>query len=390
VNRATVNDIAQLTPSLLPPRGSDGRTRVLFLTSTALGFATYEKELRRFTAVREDIDAVHIALRPNRLMKLAGLRVPGLGKWDFQSHRYMRMWGTRIASWFRSRIDPECFDVVHVTTENNALALPGIKARTGLPFSVYVDTTTALFCREFGHSPATGAPNRAAERRIFAAADLVACMNNWARQSVHADYGVPESRTMLARSAIDLPSVGGPAGARSGLVRLVYVGNDWVRKGGPRLVEWHQKHFAERAELHLIGKGIPGVEGLKNVISHGAVAREKLLGELLPTMDVFVLPTREDMTPWAIVEAQALRLPVISSRVGAIGELVVHGKTGLLAARDDDAAFVANIGTLIDNGRMRAEMALAAREHAVTEFEPSRWYNGLLDRLKVVAAGSRR
>ena len=64
---------------MLPPRGSDGRTRVLFLTSTALGFATYEKELRRFTAVREDIDAVHIALRPNRVMKLAGLRVPLAG-----------------------------------------------------------------------------------------------------------------------------------------------------------------------------------------------------------------------------------------------------------------------------------------------------------------------
>lgn len=390
MNRAIVGDITQLKPSDLPPRGSDGRARMLFLTSTALGFSTYEQELRRFTARRDDIDAVHIALRPSRAMKLAGLRVPGLGKWDFQSHRYMRMWGLRIASWFRTRIDPGCFDVVHATTENNALAMPGIKRRTGLPFSVYVDTTTALFCREFGHNEATGAPNRAAERRIFGAADLVACMSEWARASVVSDYGVDESRTMLARSAIDLPSIGARPARREGPVRLVFVGNDWERKGGPRIVRWHQEQFADRAELHLVGKGVPAMAGLKNVVNHGPVAREKLLGELLPTMDVFVLPTREDMTPWAIVEAQALMLPVISSRVGAIGELVVHGKTGLLAARDDDAAFIQNLTTLIDSRALRETMAAAAREHAVTEFEPSRWYNALLDRLKVVGASARR
>ncbi len=390
MNRATVSDISELTPSLLPPRGSDERTRVLFLTSTALGFATYEQELKRFTAARDDIDAVHVALRPSRAMKLLGLRVPGLGKWDFQSHRYMRMWGVRIASWFRTRLDAERFDVVHVTTENNALALPAIKRRTGLPFSVYVDTTTALFCREFGHSEATGAPNRAAERRIFGAADLVACMSEWARASVINDYRIDASRTMLARSAIDLPRIDARPARREGPVRLVFVGNDWERKGGPRIVKWHQEQFADRAELHLVGKGVPAMTGLKNVVVHGPVARAKLLGELLPTMDLFVLPTREDMTPWAIVEAQALMLPVISSRVGAIGELVVHGKTGLLAARDDDAAFVQNLATLIDNRPLRETMSAAARAHAVTEFEPSRWYNALLDRLKTVAAGSRR
>ncbi|MFZ4575493.1 MAG: glycosyltransferase, partial [Phycisphaerales bacterium] len=260
MNRATVSDLRDLSPSMLPPRGSDGRTRVLFLTSTALGFSTYERELRRFTAQRDDIDAVHVALRPSPAMKLMGLRVPGLGKWDFQSHRYMRMWAWRISSWFRSSLDPRCFDVVHATTENNALALPGVKRRTGLPFSVYIDTTTALFCREFGHNPATGAPNLAAERTIFGAADLVACMSEWARASVHADYGVPDSRTMLARSAIDLPRERAPEpGTRPGPVRLVFVGNDWVRKGGPRVVAWHQQHFADRAELHLVGKGAPAM-----------------------------------------------------------------------------------------------------------------------------------
>jgi glycosyltransferase involved in cell wall biosynthesis len=299
----------------------------------------------------------------------------------------MRLWALRIGRWFR-RIDPRCFDVIHVTTENNALALPAISRRTGLPFSVYVDTTTSLFCREFGHHPLTGAPNRAAEEYIFRHAALVACMSSWARGSVVADYGVAEERTMLARSAVELPQVDVERRMRRapGPVRIAFVGNDWVRKGGDRLVRWHQEHCVDRAEVHLFGRNIPALPPMKNVVVHGSVERGRLMGEFLPSMDVFALPTREDMTPWAIVEAAALMLPVVSSRVGAIGELVIHGRTGLLALPGDDAGFAANMRLLVENEQLRQEMAVAARVYAVQEFEPSRWYNALLDRLKVIAA----
>jgi len=106
---------------------------------------------------------------------------------------------------------------------------------------------------------------------------------------------------------------------------------------------------------------------------------------VLPSMDVFVLPTREDMTPWVIIEAQSMRLPVVSSRVGAISEMVVHGETGLLAHRDDDAMFIAHIKRLIDDAQLRQAMSAAARAHAEREFSPDRWYDALFERLKLAA-----
>lgn len=369
---------------MLPPRANEGRTRVLFLSSTAQGFLTYERELRKRTESRDDLDAVHVALVPNRVMKLIGIRVPGIGKWDYQPYRYMRMWSARISSWFETVIDPSRFDIVHVTTENNALAMPAISQRTGLPFSVYIDATTSQFCRDFGYHPWTGAPVIAGEREIYKHAAFVACMSEWARASVITDYGVDASRAVLVRSAVDLPQLR-DSSPNQGLVRIVYVGNDWTRKGGDRVLRWHQEHFANRAELHLVGRRIPAVSG-KNVIVHGLVDRERLMGELLPSMDIFALPTREDMTPWVIIEAQSMRLPVISSRVGAIGEMVVHGETGLLADREDDASFIANIRQLINDAELRRRMSAAARTHAEREFSPDRWYDTLFERLKLAAS----
>ena len=57
--------------------------------------------------------------------------------------------------------------------------------------------------------------------------------------------------------------------------------------------------------------------------------------EQLGDLDVFVLPTRADNLPVAILEAMALALPVVATRVGGVPELVVDGETGYLVEPDD-------------------------------------------------------
>lgn len=64
----------------------------------------------------------------------------------------------------------------------------------------------------------------------------------------------------------------------------------------------------------------------------------KYLGEMygkkkyieLNNSNVFVLPTRNDAFPISILEAMSLKLPIISSRVGGIPDIVKHNKTGFL------------------------------------------------------------
>src|SRR5207253_10821688 len=81
--------------------------------------------------------------------------------------------------------------------------------------------------------------------------------------------------------------------------------------------------------------------------------------------DVFLSTNRIDNAPVAVIEAWAMGLPVVSTDVGGLRDLVRDGETGLLAPNDDvptmSAAIVRLIrdpnlaGRLSDNGRREAE-----------------------------------
>ncbi len=71
--------------------------------------------------------------------------------------------------------------------------------------------------------------------------------------------------------------------------------------------------------------------------------------------DIYINTNHVDNTPVAVIEAAALGLPVVATRVGGIEHLLTHGETGLLVDDDDDAAMAAAVLRLV------AEPALAER-----------------------------
>ena len=103
---------------------------------------------------------------------------------------------------------------------------------------------------------------------------------------------------------------------------------------------------------------------LPGVFHHGRVPNERLLKEILPSADVFCLPTWQDMSPFAVTEAQAFGLPTVTSRIGGMANLVVDGQTGYLVPPADEAGFVAAVTRLLREDDLRAGMRQAAREHA--------------------------
>jgi glycosyltransferase involved in cell wall biosynthesis len=88
----------------------------------------------------------------------------------------------------------------------------------------------------------------------------------------------------------------------------------------------------------------------------------------LGSFDVFVLPSRLEGFPLAVVEAMLAGTPVVATDVASVSEAVLHGRTGLLVRPDDPAALAAAIGELLgDHDRGRA-LAGAARERAHERF----------------------
>jgi glycosyltransferase involved in cell wall biosynthesis len=99
------------------------------------------------------------------------------------------------------------------------------------------------------------------------------------------------------------------------------------------------------------------------------------LGELTETEirpilsggDLFVWPSVNEAYGMAMLEAQAMGLPVVAGRTGGVGDIVRHNETGLLCEVGNANAFADAIILLLENSNKRASMSLLARKYIRSE-----------------------
>lgn len=86
------------------------------------------------------------------------------------------------------------------------------------------------------------------------------------------------------------------------------------------------------------------------------------LDRLYADTDVVVLTSRNEGSPVALIEAMAAGVPVVSTAVGGVANVVEHGVTGLLAPMDDDATLATHIETLLGDRSLARAMGQRGRE----------------------------
>jgi len=89
---------------------------------------------------------------------------------------------------------------------------------------------------------------------------------------------------------------------------------------------------------------------------------------LLPAFDVFALSSLYEGLPCAAVEAMKCGVPVVATAVNSVPEVVVPGRTGLLARPSDPDSLRRAISYLLDHPAEGARMARAARAHIGERF----------------------
>jgi glycosyltransferase involved in cell wall biosynthesis len=110
------------------------------------------------------------------------------------------------------------------------------------------------------------------------------------------------------------------------------------------------------------------------------------LPELYSAMDLLVLPTYREGFPNVLLEAQSMRVPVVSTQVEGCVDAVEDGVTGLLVpARDPNALEVAMVSYLED-AALRARHGSAGRERVLRLFERERLWEALLARYESLLA----
>ena len=84
--------------------------------------------------------------------------------------------------------------------------------------------------------------------------------------------------------------------------------------------------------------------------------------EILATSDVFVLSSNSECCPMTVLEAMASELPIVSTDVGGVKELV--GEAGILSSANDINGFAKAMVEMITNRAKMLDMGIQAKRNA--------------------------
>jgi len=173
---------------------------------------------------------------------------------------------------------------------------------------------------------------------------------------------------------------------------LLCVGRLTPAKGQHILIESCAMLAKAGVPFHLtfVGDG-PDRESLKNyaqsvgieskIIFTGALGQDKVRAHY-DRADIFVLASFAEGVPVVLMEAMAKEIPVISTRITGIPELIEHKEDGLLAVPGDPEDLARQIRTLLENPALRRQYGKAGRQKVVAMYNQHQNNNLLVEHFK--------
>jgi N-acetyl-alpha-D-glucosaminyl L-malate synthase BshA len=102
------------------------------------------------------------------------------------------------------------------------------------------------------------------------------------------------------------------------------------------------------------------------------LGKQEGLVEILNSADLFLIPSQSESFGLAALEAMACGLPVISSSVGGLPELISHNETGFIAEIGDIDRMAKYVVDLLSNEKKYKLFSKSARDRAINKFDKSK------------------
>lgn len=251
----------------------------------------------------------------------------------------------------------ESFDMV--------LQVYGLFRTSGAPYMVYADNTHQLTLRSWPDwNPLRGRDLTqwlADERNLYQQARHVFAVSALVARSLREEYGLTETQVSVVGGGFNFDQLPTLAQNSKREPVILFVGREFVRKGGDVLLDAFRTVRARlpHARLQIVGvekgRAQPGVEWL------GSLADRNHLAQLYAAATVFCLPSRFDPYPGVLSEAMAHGVPCVSTTVCGIPDIVLDGQTGLTVPPNDSAALANALVTLLDQPEQAAALGAAGR-----------------------------
>ncbi len=213
----------------------------------------------------------------------------------------------------------------------------------------------------------------------IARAAFVACISHFCRSQgmIFSDPAHWE-RLHIVHCGVDPSLYDTPRGAPT--KRLLFVGRLAVVKGVPVLLRALHQVAAEHPDLHLtlIGDGPERAAledearalGLSGMVDFVGYKGQSEVAQALRDADILVLPSFAEGLPVVLMEALAARVPVLTTRIAGVAELVEDGISGRLVAPGDPTDLANALRALLDvPPEVHAAMGQAGRDRVVAEFD---------------------
>lgn len=198
--------------------------------------------------------------------------------------------------------------------------------------------------------------------------------------------GIPADQLNIVRCGVSLKADASRAGRRvqGGVVHIGSLGRMVEKKGFDVLIHAVAllKQHGHAVMLHLAGDG-PLREELLALVQALGLAKEVVFEGSMPhsrvsawmrELDFFALACKQDKAgdmdgiPVVLMEAMSQALPVVSTRLSGIPELVVHDQTGLLAAPEDVKDLAAQLERLMTSAPLAEKLVQQAFDYVKGEF----------------------
>lgn len=334
----------------------------------------------------------------------AGHVIP-LGPVDSQQRRRLRSWSDRLRPLLRRRYKPRHSIVVAAEyarvfaaklrqTSADVIFAPAAATeiallKTNIPIVYLSDATFAAvagYFEDFSDLLALSYfEGNLIERYAIRTAAHIIYSSAWGKESAIRDYGADPRRLSVIPFGANIeepPSAGDVLGrGRATSPRLLFVGVDWERKGGPIALEALREleRLGLCPTLTVVGcqpQGLAASDNLTIVpfLNKNHPADRKALTDLYLGSDIFIMPTRAECSAISFCEAAAYGLPVVSAQTGGVPSVVRNGITGLLFPPDAGGAqYAAGIAEVWRDRPKFEAMAASARRDFDLRLNWSAW-----------------
>ncbi|MBY3341741.1 glycosyltransferase family 4 protein [Rhizobium laguerreae] len=221
-------------------------------------------------------------------------------------------------------------------------------------------------------------------RRMFQHADQVVALGQRDRMTLTTLLGVEERRVVVIGNCVPDP---GPRNVHVGEMPLIiFLGRLSERKGVQELLLALSHPIMKELRWRAVLAGDGPVEdyrrqaaamGLSDLVKMPGWLGADEAQALCTRADILVLPSHAEGLAMAVVEGLAHGLAVVTTRVGAHGEVISDGETGVFVPVGDKDALAAALAKLVTDPEVRNYLSAKARAHYLNNFSMKAYMRSL-------------